>query len=304
MKDLSGFEPDQQPNYEEQTAKELDKVQSKAILLNDMLNSTDEGKTIGRDGDEYDQVARAVRAARPKIQKWIAEVSEDAPDSLDRLLLMNDLINGVLERFEECKRGDWAKGRGVDVSQYTAPPAAEPSLISFDAFADSPPAGASIALPHTNDGAASSSSSIGASGMLGGLPADLFSAPSPAATNSASGQLDFFASAPAAAGSSSGQPLQAKKAIDLSALYQQGFGGASSAAAPGAFNGGGAWGAPAQHQQQQQQQQRPTFGGAMAGQQQQPFGQFAAGASNGSGSTTTGAGQGQKKADPFEGLLF
>jgi ADP-ribosylation factor-binding protein GGA len=302
MKDLSGFEPDQQPNYEEQTAKELDKVQSKAILLNDMLNSTDEGKTIGRDGDEYDQVARAVRAARPKIQKWIAEVSEDAPDSLDRLLLMNDLINGVLERFEECKRGDWAKGRGVDVSQYTAPPAAEPSLISFDAFADSPPAGAGIALPSTTDraGGESSSSTGGAGGMLGGLPADLFSAPSPAATSSASGQLDFFASAPATTASGSGQPLQAKKAIDLSALYQQGFGGASSAAAPGGFNsnGGGGWGVPAQ-------QQRPPFG-SMGGQPppQQPFSQLAAGSSSSSGPATNGGGQSQKKADPFEGLLF
>lgn len=33
---------------------------------------------------------------------------------LDRLLLMNDLINGVLERYEECRKGDWARGRQVD----------------------------------------------------------------------------------------------------------------------------------------------------------------------------------------------
>lgn len=313
MKDLSGFEPDQQPNYEEQTAKELDKVQSKAILLNDMLNAAEEGKQVGRDGDEYDQVARAVRAARPKIQKWISEVSEDAPDSLDRLLLMNDLINGVLERFDECRRGDWAKGRGVDISAYTAPPPAEPELISFDAFADSPPASSGIALPTTTDGGAgpstaggSSSSAAGAGGFLGGLPADLFSAPSPAASSSA-GQLDFFSSAPAGAG----QAQHAKKPLDLSALYQQ---GRPAAPAQAGFNGngGGVWGAPLQ-QEQPSSSPFGAFGGGAPPlqpqgqqQQQQPFGQFAGGggAQAGAGSNGAAGAQGKKKDDPFEGLFF
>lgn len=47
-----------------------------------MLNNAEEGKTIGVDGDEYSQVALSVKQARPKIQKWISEVSEEAPDSL------------------------------------------------------------------------------------------------------------------------------------------------------------------------------------------------------------------------------
>ena len=52
---------------------ELDKVQSKAILLNDMLNNAREGERVGLDGDVYDQVATACRGARPKIQRWIEE---------------------------------------------------------------------------------------------------------------------------------------------------------------------------------------------------------------------------------------
>lgn len=52
---------------------ELDKVQSKAILLNDMLNNAREGEKVGLEGDAYEQVAQACRGARPKIQKWIEQ---------------------------------------------------------------------------------------------------------------------------------------------------------------------------------------------------------------------------------------
>lgn len=52
---------------------ELDKVQSKAILLNDMLNNAREGERVGMEGDAYEQVAAACRGARPKIQRWIEE---------------------------------------------------------------------------------------------------------------------------------------------------------------------------------------------------------------------------------------
>lgn len=109
MKDLSGFvriavisvhicrhsmltsfssgsyqEPEKAPDYQSQTLKELDKVQAKAILLNDMLNSANEGERIGIEGDAYQQVAVFCKQARPKIQKWIGEASEDEPDSMGK----------------------------------------------------------------------------------------------------------------------------------------------------------------------------------------------------------------------------
>jgi hypothetical protein len=43
-------------------------------------------------------------------------VSLDTTECLltsDRLLLINDLINNVLERFEACKAGDWVKAKAV-----------------------------------------------------------------------------------------------------------------------------------------------------------------------------------------------
>lgn len=75
-------EPDKAPDYRSQTQKELDKVQQKAILLNDMLNNAADGERIGVEGDAYQQVALFCKQARPKIQKWIGEVSEDEPDSM------------------------------------------------------------------------------------------------------------------------------------------------------------------------------------------------------------------------------
>ena len=53
MKIMSGAEPENKPDYRAQTSKELDKVQSKAILLNDMLNNAKEGEKFVKD-DAYD----------------------------------------------------------------------------------------------------------------------------------------------------------------------------------------------------------------------------------------------------------
>ncbi|CDZ96194.1 Cytosolic sorting protein GGA2/TOM1 [Phaffia rhodozyma] len=188
MKDLSGFEPEKAPDYRSQTAKELDKVQAKAILLNDMLNSANENERIGLEGDAYQQVALVCMQARPKIQKWIGEVSEDEPDSMDRLLLINDLINGVIERYEACRKGDWSKGRNIAVSTFTAPPAPEPSLISFDAFADDPPSesfvSSSAALASTSPASvATSTAAPSPPPSFSGLPLDLFSAPAAPSLN-------------------------------------------------------------------------------------------------------------------------
>lgn len=75
-------EPEKAPDYRSQTQKELDKVQQKAILLNDMLNNATDGERIGIEGDAYQQVALFCKQARPKIQKWIGDVPEDEPDSM------------------------------------------------------------------------------------------------------------------------------------------------------------------------------------------------------------------------------
>jgi hypothetical protein len=53
MKIMSGAEPEAIPDYSQQTRKELDKVQSRAVLLNNMLDNANEGEKFAR-GDAYE----------------------------------------------------------------------------------------------------------------------------------------------------------------------------------------------------------------------------------------------------------
>ncbi|OXM79640.1 VHS domain-containing protein [Cryptococcus neoformans Bt63] len=181
MKALAGAEPDKAVDYTAQTLKELDKVQAKAILLNDMLNNAAQGEKIGIEGDVYEQVAGACRGARPRIQKWIEDDNGEREGMMDRLLLCNDLINTALERFEACKAGDWTKAQAV--VERNNPNQKVADLISFDAFDDEPASSSSggVTLPADN---IPSTSNVGMT--TSGLPLDLF-APSPVATPSPAG---------------------------------------------------------------------------------------------------------------------
>lgn len=52
---------------------------------------------------------------QPKIQKWIGSAEEnDDAENIDKLLLMNDLINNVLDRYEEYKKGNRNASAEID----------------------------------------------------------------------------------------------------------------------------------------------------------------------------------------------
>lgn len=181
MKYLAGAEPDKTVDYEKETLKELEKVQSKAVLLNDMLDNAKEDERIGVEGDVYDQVAAACKGARPKIQRWIETDTGEHEGLMDKLLVCNDLINAAIERFEAAKRGDWSAARNITVPQPGAAAGSQRSggndLISFDAFADDDeqPSGG-LALP---SGSQAAPSTTNPGFTAGGLPLDLFATPSP-----------------------------------------------------------------------------------------------------------------------------
>lgn len=55
MKILAGAEPDRKPDYKAETLKELNKVEAKVILLNEMLDNVDTQKGEKFvEGDVYD----------------------------------------------------------------------------------------------------------------------------------------------------------------------------------------------------------------------------------------------------------
>ncbi|KAG8914707.1 hypothetical protein FRC01_003955 [Tulasnella sp. 417] len=135
MKSLAGANPEAKPDYRQQTLHELDKLQSKVILLNDLLDNVDTAKGEKFvQGDAYDQVATVCRQARPKIQKWISDASGEGDEpgeteSLETFLHMNDLLNGVLDRYERYKKGDYSVQALQTQPASTAPP--KNDLINF-----------------------------------------------------------------------------------------------------------------------------------------------------------------------------
>lgn len=106
-------EPESKPDYASQTSKELDKVQSRAILLNDMLNNYQPGERFVK-GDGYDQIAAHLRGVQPRLQKWISDAEDGESQQMDRLLLLNDLVNQVCERYQAFKKGDLSKTVQID----------------------------------------------------------------------------------------------------------------------------------------------------------------------------------------------
>lgn len=100
MKSLAGANPEAKPDYRSQALTELNKLEQKVILLNEMLDNadTERGEKFAS-GDVYDvrqenslycssiscvikQVSTILSGARPKIQKWISDAETEDSESL------------------------------------------------------------------------------------------------------------------------------------------------------------------------------------------------------------------------------
>ncbi|KAL4258457.1 ADP-ribosylation factor-binding [Pleurotus pulmonarius] len=135
MKALAGANPEAKPDYRAQALTELNKLESKVILLNELLDNFDSqrGERFAS-GDAYDQIASILSSARPKIQKWISDAETDDPESLDTFLQINDQINSVLNRYDAFKRGDYSVASNPIPAESAAGArtANDLSLIDFD----------------------------------------------------------------------------------------------------------------------------------------------------------------------------
>ncbi|KAF8184829.1 VHS domain-containing protein [Pholiota molesta] len=124
MKSLAGANPDAKPDYRTQALTELNKLEQKVILLNEMLDNVDvqRGEKFVT-GDAYDQVSSILITARPKLQKR-SRIS-------GYFLQINDQINTVLSRYEAFKKGDFTFASNP-IPQELSNNATGTSLIDLD----------------------------------------------------------------------------------------------------------------------------------------------------------------------------
>ncbi|KAF8932650.1 hypothetical protein BGZ47_011258 [Haplosporangium gracile] len=139
VKKMTGYEQEEKPDYEEEASSELDKILIKAVLLTEMLNEVKPGESIGR-GDKFEELLSTCKAAQPKVQKFIGEASDD--DDMEKLLQINDVINNVIEQYNQVKSGRLVKsvvpsvghGDNRNTGSSGAPAQSESSLIDLVDF--------------------------------------------------------------------------------------------------------------------------------------------------------------------------
>ncbi|KAL1923501.1 uncharacterized protein VTP21DRAFT_8481 [Calcarisporiella thermophila] len=109
MKIMVGYEKRGRPNYRQQMNEQLEKIHQKALLLNDMLSNVRPGDNIG--GDIYEEMASACKVAQSKLQKIIGD--EENPESIEKLLMINDTINSVLDNYANIRNGIYSTEPGA-----------------------------------------------------------------------------------------------------------------------------------------------------------------------------------------------
>ncbi|KAL4860922.1 hypothetical protein BDV12DRAFT_208654 [Aspergillus spectabilis] len=104
MKVMAGYDTRHKTDYRAKAAEEVAKVQEKAKILEEMLQSHAPGDKVA-EGDVFEELANALQSAHPKIQKMCEEESDD-PEAVRKLLEINDSIHRTIQRYKLVKNGD------------------------------------------------------------------------------------------------------------------------------------------------------------------------------------------------------
>ncbi|KAJ3013765.1 hypothetical protein HKX48_005532, partial [Thoreauomyces humboldtii] len=102
MKIMSGYDTDRIPDYTKHVQVELDRIEQRAIALNDLLISKREGDRFTVD-ERMEELVGSTKSAQTRIRKLVEDGDED--ERMERLLELNDLINTVLIKHDDYKAG-------------------------------------------------------------------------------------------------------------------------------------------------------------------------------------------------------
>lgn len=165
MKIMAGFK-ESKTNYAAKAAEDLEKVKTKAHLLDEMMAAHPSGTPFKAD-DVYAEMYSAVKAAHPRIQKMTEEEGQDE-ETVAKLLQLNDYLHSLVDKFELLRKGDFDGAGAVSAKAPSGAPTTKPvvsDLIDFgDDLGDQPAASSGGAT-----GAASSAGASTVDDLLGDL---------------------------------------------------------------------------------------------------------------------------------------
>ncbi|TPX32721.1 hypothetical protein SmJEL517_g04196 [Synchytrium microbalum] len=161
MKIMAGYDMEKRPDYKKQVNEELDRIEHRAMVLNDVLNSKSPKDRKTHDPN-LEELHATAKTAQTRIQKLVSDGDDDS--RIGRLLELNDLINTVITKYADYKAGkpitrDLPGFAFLDPQANESPRTGPISLIDFDGppATQTPTGSSSLSNPPTY---ASSSGSI------------------------------------------------------------------------------------------------------------------------------------------------
>lgn len=102
MKVMAGYDEERRPDYKKEVNDELDRIEQRTMLLNDILNNKTAADR-GKSDPTVDELISTTCSAQTRIQKLISGGEND--ERVERLLELNDLINTVLQKGQDFTSG-------------------------------------------------------------------------------------------------------------------------------------------------------------------------------------------------------
>jgi DNA integrity scanning protein DisA with diadenylate cyclase activity len=93
MKVMSGYDTSKKPDYKQQVSAELERIESKVILLNDMLNNKTVAEIKAKSDSTILELLSTTKVAQTRLQKLIDD--NDDEDRMVRLLEMNGYLEFI-----------------------------------------------------------------------------------------------------------------------------------------------------------------------------------------------------------------
>lgn len=156
MKIMAGFK-ESKTNYAAKAAEDLEKVKTKAQLLDEMMQAHPSGTPFKPD-DVYAEMYSAVKAAHPRLQKMTEEEGQDE-ETVAKLLQLNDYLHSLVEKFELLRKGDFGGAGAVSTKAPSGSASSKAVVSDLIDFGDDEPAAAGGAAAPAG-GASNSGSTV------------------------------------------------------------------------------------------------------------------------------------------------